>query len=58
MKHTLEQQENLFLKQAEIVDIGIEKDKVKYVETNIGAIYNVDSVIIATGTYLRGRRKF
>ena len=55
MKHTLEQQENLFLKQAEIVDIGIEKDKVKYVETNIGAIYNVDSVIIATGTYLRGR---
>jgi len=54
-KHTLEQQENLFLKQAEIVDIGIEKDKVKYVETNIGAIYNVDSVIIATGTYLRGR---
>ena len=55
MKHTLEQQENLFLKQAEIVDIGIEEDKVKYVETNIGAIYNVDSVIIATGTYLRGR---
>lgn len=55
MKHTLEQQESLFLKQAEIVDIGIEEDKVKYVETNIGAIYNVDSVIIATGTYLRGR---
>src|SRR5574344_180233 len=55
MKHTLEKQKNLFLKQAEIVNIGIEEDKVKYVETNIGAIYNVDSVIIATGTYLRGR---
>ena len=55
MKHTLEKQENLFLKQAEIVDIGVENGKVKSVETNIGAIYEVDSVILATGTYLKGK---
>ena len=55
MKHTLEKQPNLFLKQAEIVDIGVEEGKVKWVETNIGAVYEVDSVILATGTYLKGK---
>ena len=54
MKHTLEKQENLFLKQAEIVDIKVENDKIKSIETNIGAIYDVDAVILATGTYLKG----
>ena len=55
MKHTLERQENLYIKQAEIVNIGVENGKVKSVETNIGAIYNVKSVILATGTYLKGK---
>jgi len=55
MKHTLEKQENLFLKQAEIVDIGVEEGKVKWIETNIGAIYQVDAIILATGTYLKGK---
>ena len=55
MKHTLEKQENLSIKQAEIVDIQVEDGRVKAVETNIGAIYNVKSVILATGTYLKGR---
>ena len=55
MKHTLEKQPNLYLKQAEIVNIGVEKGKVKSVETNIGAIYDVDTVILATGTYLKGK---
>ena len=55
MKHTLEKQENLFLKQGEIVDIKYENGKVVSVETNMGAIYEVDSVIIATGTYLKGK---
>ena len=55
MKHTLEKQKNLYLKQAEIVDIGVENDKVTYVKTNIGAIYYVSSVILATGTYLKGK---
>ena len=55
MKHTLEKQENLFLKQAEIVDIGVQNGQVVSVETNIGAVYNVKAVIIATGTYLKGK---
>ncbi len=55
MKHTLEKQENLFVKQAEIVDIKVENGEVKAVETNIGAIYNVKAVILATGTYLKGK---
>ena len=54
MKHTLEKQENLDLKQAEIVNITVENDKVKYIETNVGAIYGVKAVILATGTYLKG----
>ena len=55
MKHTLEKQENLYVKQAEIVDIIVENNQVKGVETNIGAIYNVKAVILATGTYLKGK---
>ena len=55
MKHTLEEQENLYIKQAEIVKVGVENGKIKNVETNIGAIYNVKSVILATGTYLKGK---
>lgn len=55
MKHTLEQQENLYIKQAEIVDIGINKNRVVSVETNIGAVYRVKNVIVATGTYLKGK---
>ena len=55
MKHTLEKQENLYIKQAEIVNIEVEDGKVKSVETNIGAIYNVKAVILATGTYLKGK---
>lgn len=55
MKHTLEKQENLFIKQAEIIDFIVENGRVKSVETNIGAIYDVDSIIVATGTYLKGK---
>ena len=55
MKHTLEQQDNLDVKHAEIVDIKIENNKVKSIETDIGAIYNVKSIIVATGTYLKGK---
>ncbi len=55
MKHTIEKQENLYLKQAEIVNIEVEDGKVTAVETNLGAIYKVDSVILATGTYLKGK---
>ena len=55
MKHTLEKQENLYIKQAEIVDFTVEDGKVKSIETNIEAVYEVDSIIVATGTYLKGK---
>lgn len=55
MKHTLEKQKNLYLKQAEIVDIGVKNNEVKWLETNVGAIYNVKCIILATGTYLKGK---
>ena len=55
MKHTLEKQENLYIKQGEIVDIKIENNKVKSIETSVGSIYNVKAVIVATGTYLKGK---
>ena len=55
MKHTLEKQENLYLKQGEIVNIGVEDGKVTSVETNIGAVYKVKAVILCTGTYLKGK---
>ena len=55
MKHTLEKQENLDIKQAEIVDIKVKNGQVESIETNIGAIYKTKIVILATGTYLKGR---
>lgn len=56
MKHTLERQQNLDVKQAEIVKINFNDDNsVKSVVTHLGAVYDVDAVIISTGTFLRGR---
>ena len=55
MKHILEQEENLYVKQAEITDIEVENGKVKSIKTNVGAIYNIKTVILATGTYLKGK---
>lgn len=55
MKHTLEKQKNLYLKQATITNIEFENGKVRAIETNIGAKYKVKAVILATGTYLKGK---
>jgi tRNA uridine 5-carboxymethylaminomethyl modification enzyme len=55
MKHTLEKQKNLSIKQAEITKINVENNKVTSIETSVGAVYNVKAVIVATGTYLRGK---
>ena len=52
MKHTLEMQENLELKQAQIVAVLTESGAVTGVRTQLGAIYDAKAVIIATGTYL------
>ena len=55
MKQTLERQENLRLKQAEVVDIGLEDGQVSSVTTHTGAVYACRAVVIASGTYLDGR---
>lgn len=54
MKHTLEKQENLDLKQAEIVDL-YKKDGLFWLKTQLEAIYSAKAVILATGTFLGGR---
>ena len=56
MKHTLELQENLRVKQAEVVDLRVdETGAVSAVVTHTGAEYAVKAVVVATGTYLGGR---
>lgn len=55
MKHTLEKQENLDLKQAEIVDLQKKDDGLFYLTTQLEAVYSAKSVVLATGTFLGGR---
>lgn len=56
MKKTLEMQENLDIKQAEIIDLLAEdKKKIVSVKTHTGAIYRCKTVVLTTGTYLKGK---
>ena len=55
MKHTLEKQDNLWVKQAEVVEILTENGAVSGVVTHTGARYAVKAAVVATGTYLGGR---
>ena len=55
IKHTLERQENLWVKQAEVVEILTENGAVSGVVTHTGALYRVKAAVVATGTYLGGR---
>ena len=55
MKNTLEKQENLEINQAEITDLIIEDGKVVGVKTNRNGLYKAKAVIIATGTFLKGK---
>ncbi len=52
MKHALELQENLELKQAQVVEVLVENSAVSGIRTQLGAEYTAKAVIIATGTYL------
>lgn len=55
MKRVLEKQDNLDIKQAEIIDVEFdENNAVKAVITHLGARFAVKAAIIATGTFLRG----
>lgn len=55
MKKTMEAQENLDLKQAEVTDIIVENGKITGVVVKTGAMYTAKAVILATGTYLGGK---
>lgn len=55
MKHTLELQENLDIRQGEIVDLQRTEDGRWKVKTKLEAIFTASAVIIATGTFLGGR---
>ena len=55
MKQTLERQEGLITKQAEVLEIGVKNGAVCSVTTHTGAVYACRAVVIASGTYLDGR---
>lgn len=55
MKKAVEEQENLQVKQAEIVDILTENGAVCGVVTHLGTAYGAKAAIVSTGTYLRGK---
>ena len=55
MKNVCENQKNLYVKQAEISEIITDDNKIVGVRTSLGAEYKVKAVIIATGTYLKGK---
>ncbi len=55
MKKTIEQQENLDMKQAEVVDLIVEDGRVCGVVTMTHAWYKAKAVVLATGTFLRGK---
>ena len=54
MKYVLEQQENLDLKQAEVTDILCEDGKIKGIRVHTGTVYSCKTLILTTGTYLKG----
>ena len=55
MKHTLERQENLALRQAEVTELRCENGHVSAVVLRTGAVFRVGAAILCTGTYLTGR---
>ncbi len=55
MKQTLERQEHLRVKQAEVVDLAVENGAVRSVTTRTGAVYTCRAAVLASGTYLDGR---
>ena len=55
MKHTLEQQDHLTVRQGEVVEVRTENGAVSAVVLATGAVFSVKAVILATGTYLAGR---
>ena len=55
MKHVCEQQEHLYIKQGEAAQILVEDNCIVGIVTRLGAVYHAKAVVIATGTYLKGK---
>ena len=55
MRRTLENTDNLTIRQAEVSELIVEDDVIKGVKTFSGASYNAKAVILCTGTYLKAR---
>ncbi|RNC67689.1 MAG: tRNA uridine-5-carboxymethylaminomethyl(34) synthesis enzyme MnmG [Desulfuromonadales bacterium] len=54
MKHVMEQQDRLSLKQAEVTGLVVEEDRVRGVVTKVGVRFLAETVILTTGTFMRG----
>ncbi|NPA32470.1 MAG: tRNA uridine-5-carboxymethylaminomethyl(34) synthesis enzyme MnmG [Aquificae bacterium] len=54
MRHVCENQENLYIKQEEVVDIVVRNGKVEAVRTSLGVEYKTKAVVVTTGTFLNG----
>ncbi len=54
MRHSLERQENLVIKQGMVEKIVVEDNRVKGVITSLGVFYGARAVIVTTGTFLKG----
>lgn len=54
MKRLLEEQENLTIHQAVVEELLVEDDKITGLVTQVGAVYRAETVVITTGTFLRG----
>lgn len=55
MKHTLEKQENLTIKQDEVIALNVENGVIKGLKTKNGAIFSSECIVLTTGTYLRSK---
>ena len=55
MRKTLENQENLTIKQGEVTKLLVEEGKIKGVQLYSGAVYHCQAVVLCTGTYLKAR---
>ncbi|CBZ05541.1 tRNA uridine-5-carboxymethylaminomethyl(34) synthesis enzyme MnmG [Clostridium botulinum] len=55
MKHLLEKEDNVILRQLEVIEIDVEDNEVKGVLTKNGAYFTTKAIILCTGTYLKGK---
>ncbi len=55
MKSVLEREDNLYVRQVEIIDLVVENGTIKGAVSRNGAVFNCKAVILATGTYLKAK---